>query len=156
MGKLAPQLGVFLIGFLFAMGLGLGGMTDPSKVIAFLNIAGDWDPSLAFVMGGAIAVHVVLYRLILRRPSPVYGARFQVPTRRDFTPRLVVGASLFGFGWALGGYCPGPSIVSVASLAPSALVFVLAMAVGMYGYTLFDAQATRARVSGAGEQHPSV
>ena len=155
MPRFASLASVFATGFLFAIGLGISGMTDPTKVIGFLNVAGDWDPSLAFVMGGAIAIHLVLYRWIVKQPSPIFGSRFQIPTRRDLTPRLVAGATLFGFGWALGGYCPGPGIVSVASLAPSALVFVGAMVVGMYAFRVFDAQvaAARARAAAKGASH---
>ena len=121
----------FVGGFVFALGLGLSGMTDTGKVIGFLNLAGDWDPSLAFVMMGAIAMHLTLYRIILRRQSPLWGDRFHVPTRRDISPQLVVGAAIFGVGWGLGGYCPGPGLVSLAAVGPSALVFVLFMIAGM-------------------------
>jgi uncharacterized protein len=121
----------FLGGLLFALGLGVSGMTDANKVIGFLDLSGDWDPSLAFVMAGAIGVHLILYRLILRRQSPLFGDRFQIPTRRDITPQLVGGAALFGVGWGLGGFCPGPGLVSLAGFGSSAAVFVLSMLSGM-------------------------
>jgi uncharacterized membrane protein YedE/YeeE len=111
-------------------------MTQPAKVTGFLDVAGDWDPSLALVMVGAIAVHAVLYRLILRRPAPLLDASFHVPVRRDVDAPLVVGAAIFGVGWGLGGVCPGPAVVCVASGAPTALVFVLAMFVGMGAHHL--------------------
>lgn len=126
-------------GLLFGAGLALSGMTQPSKVMAFLDFTGDWDPSLAFVMMGAIAVHAVLYRLVRRRSSPLFQTTFHVPTRRDVDPRLVAGAALFGLGWGLGGFCPGPGIVSAASLDPSALVFVAAMLGGMLLQHVTDA-----------------
>jgi len=123
---------VFFSGALFALGLGVSGMTDADKIIGFLNLAGDWDPSLAFVMVGAIGVHLVLYRLILRRRSPLFAERFRVPTRRDIDRRLLGGSVLFGVGWGLGGFCPGPGIVSVMSFGAEALVFTVAMLGGMW------------------------
>jgi uncharacterized membrane protein YedE/YeeE len=124
----------FLVGLVFALGLGLSGMTQADKVIGFLNLAGAWDPSLAFVMMGAIAVHLVFFRFTVRRPSPLLGGRFGIPTRTDIDPRLVGGSAIFGVGWALGGYCPGPGLVSAASGGASALVFVAAMTGGMLLY----------------------
>ena len=102
-------------------------MTKPSKIIGFLDIAGDWDPSLAFVMAGAIAVHFVAYRLIRRRSAPLYDTQFHLPTRRDIDLRLVLGAALFGVGWALGGFCPGPGIVAAGGGSLHAVIFVVAM-----------------------------
>ena len=121
----------FVGGFVFALGLGLSGMTDTGKVIGFLNLAGDWDPSLAFVMVGAIGVHLLLYRLILRRQSPIFGDRFHIPTRRDISPQLVGGAAVFGVGWGMSGFCPGVALVSLAGLGSAAGVFVLFMLGGM-------------------------
>jgi len=128
----------FGIGALFALGLGVSGMTQPQKVVSFLDFTGDWDPSLGFVMGGAIAIHLALYKWILKRPSPLMGLRFGIPTRRDITGRLVAGAGLFGLGWGLGGFCPGPGLVGVGGLGANAVVFVIAMLVGMHGFHLVD------------------
>jgi uncharacterized protein len=122
------------VGLLFGAGLGLSGMTQADKIIGFLDLSHEWDPSLAFVMLGAIAVHFVLFRLILRRPTPLFAQRFGIPTRADLTPRLVVGSGLFGVGWALGGYCPGPGLVSAATGAAPALLFVFSMLVGMRAF----------------------
>ncbi len=119
-------------GALFAVGLVVGGMTDPGKVVGFLDFAGRWDPSLMFVMGGAVMVHFVLFRLVLKRPTPVFDAKFHLPTRRDVDLRLVLGAALFGIGWGLGGYCPGPGLVSIASGGVAPVLFVAAMAAGMW------------------------
>jgi uncharacterized membrane protein YedE/YeeE len=119
------------MGLLFAIGLGVSGMTDANKVIGFLNLAGEWDPSLAFVMVGAIGVHLVLYTVILRRESPLFNKAFQLPTRRDIDPRLVAGSAVFGVGWALGGFCPGPGLVSAAGLGVEAAVFCVTMLAGM-------------------------
>lgn len=121
----------FVSGLLFALGLALGGMTNPAKVIAFLDVFGQWDPSLAFVMVGAIAVYAPAFRLTTRRPTPLFGSRFELPTRRDIDVPLVLGATLFGVGWGLSGYCPGPAVVGLASFGRGALVFGAAMFAGM-------------------------
>jgi uncharacterized membrane protein YedE/YeeE len=118
-------------GALFGIGLALSGMTKPSKVVGFLDLFGAWDASLAFVMMGAIAVHLVAHRLITRRSSPLFDRRFHLPTRKDLDVRLVVGAAIFGVGWALAGFCPGPGLVSAASGTVAALVFILGMTLGM-------------------------
>lgn len=137
------RLVVFASGVLLALGLGVSGMTNADKVIGFLNIAGDWDPSLAFVMVGAIAVHWLLFRLILRRESPFFGGNFGIPTRRDITVRLVVGSALFGVGWGLGGFCPGPGIVTSMSFGSEALAFLSAMVVGMLSFHAFESQLSK-------------
>lgn len=126
-----PNVTAFLSGALFAAGLTLGGMTQPEKVTGFLDVTGAWDPSLAFVMMGAVGLNVVLFRFVLRRTGPVFGGIFQLPSRKDVDGRLVAGAAIFGAGWGLGGYCPGPGLVSLAAGRLPALVFVLAMAAGM-------------------------
>lgn len=125
-------------GILFGAGLIVSGMTQADKVIDFLDISHQWDPSLAFVMVGAIGVHVVLYRLILQRQSPLFAESFGIPTRTDIDPRLVGGAALFGIGWGLGGYCPGPGLVSSMSGAGNAVAFVLALSVGMQLFHMWE------------------
>lgn len=120
-----------LAGAVFGFGLALSGMTRTEKVRGFLDFLGAWDPSLMFVMGGAVLVHMVAYRVVARRASPVFASTFLVPTRSDLTARLVVGSALFGVGWALGGFCPGPGVVSLVSGAPSAVAFVIAMLAGV-------------------------
>lgn len=121
----------FLAGIIFAIGLGISGMTLPSKVIGFLDVAGDWDPSLAFVMGGAIAVHLTVNRFVQKRGRPLLADIFHLPTRSDVDGKLIAGAVLFGVGWGLGGFCPGPALVSAAAGQKEALLFVAAMTVGM-------------------------
>ena len=121
----------FGTGALFAVGLAISGMTKPSKVAGFLDIAGAWDASLAFVRVGAIAVHFALYRIISRRSSPLFDAKFHLPTRKDIDTRIVLGAALFGVGWGLGGFCPGPGLVAAGAGSPNALVFVAGMTIGM-------------------------
>jgi uncharacterized membrane protein YedE/YeeE len=120
-----------LSGLLFALGLGLGGMTQPAKVVGFLDVAGHWDPSLACVMAGALAVHGLLGRLVRRRPAPVLASRFVLPTRTDLDGSLLVGAALFGVGWGLVGFCPGPAVTALGGGMPEAAMFVPAMLAGM-------------------------
>jgi uncharacterized protein len=127
-------IGSFCSGLLFAIGLGIAGMTLPQKVLAFLDVTGDWDPSLALVMFSSAGVYFALHRLVLRRGQPLAGARFALPTRRDIDAPLVVGAAMFGAGWGLVGLCPGPAVAALASLHEDALVFFVSMIAGMYAY----------------------
>jgi len=118
-------------GALFGAGLALGGMTDPARVRGFLNLFGAWDPTLAFVMGGAVIVMAIAWRLRERMSRPLFGERFSLPDRSDFDARLIAGAALFGTGWGIAGLCPGPAIASLALAPLSVLPFVLAMLAGM-------------------------
>lgn len=120
----------FIVGLLFATGLAISGMTQPQKVIGFLN-PWDWDPSLLFVMLGAVGVHLISYPLIRRRSSPLLDTKWHVPTRKDVTTRLIVGSALFGIGWGLAGFCPGPALTSLASGDTRSALFVGAMIFGM-------------------------
>lgn len=120
-----------LAGILFSLGLGLGGMTDPQKVVGFLDVAGTWDPSLMFVMMGALGAHFTTRRLLLRRKRPLFAESFPDLPRGRITGRLVAGSALFGIGWGLGGYCPGPGITSVGAGGTSAVLFVVSMLGGM-------------------------
>lgn len=128
----------FGIGLLFATGLGLAGMTQPGKVVGFLDFLGNWDPSLAFVMAGGIGVHLLTYKWIVGRPSPLMAERFQIPTRRDLTSRLVMGSALFGIGWALAGYCPGPGLVAAGAFTGNGLLFIASMVAGMTAFRYVD------------------
>jgi len=125
------QLSAFIFGVVFALGLGLGGMTQPAKVIGFLDIAGTWDPTLAFVMGAAVAVAAILFPRILGRQAAWLGDRFVLPQKKDLDVPLLGGAAMFGVGWGLSGYCPGPAVVSLVTGAPPVLVFVAFMALGL-------------------------
>ena len=127
-------LAALLAGLVFGAGLVVSGMTQADKVIDFLDLSDAWDPSLAFVMGGAMTVNLVFYWLTVRREKPLFAVRFAIPTRRDIAGRLVGGAALIGVGWALGGYCPGPGLVSGSSGAPHARAFVGALGVGMVAF----------------------
>ena len=121
----------FLLGIVFAVGLGISGMTQPAKIIGFLDVTGNWDPSLLFVMAGAVAVTVVTFPWVLRRGRPLVTADFRLPTRKAVDCALVIGAALFGIGWGLAGYCPGPALVSAATGSEPVLVFVFAMISGL-------------------------
>ena len=128
----------FGVGLLFGMGLMLSGMTDPGKVIGFLDLFGSWDPSLALVMGGAIMVGVFAFTVAKKRTTTFLGGMLRFPTNADIDKKLVIGSLMFGAGWGLAGFCPGPALVSMADGQPKALVFVLAMLVGMLGFELMD------------------
>lgn len=122
----------FFGGALFSIGLGVSGMTDPNKVIGFLDVTGSWDPSLAFVMGGAMVPNIILFRFILKRDKPLFDDRFHLPTKTGLDGSLIGGAALFGVGWGMSGYCPGPAIASVAGGGSSAILFVATMIVGVF------------------------
>ncbi|MDQ0314449.1 DUF6691 family protein [Amorphus orientalis] len=123
----------FLSGLLFGLGLVVSGMANPAKVLSFLDLFGAWDPSLIFVMGGAVVVTFVGYRLVLKRSAPMFMSGFDLPGTRLIDARLVLGAMVFGIGWGIGGYCPGPALTALPLLAPGTLVFVPAMLVGIWG-----------------------
>jgi uncharacterized membrane protein YedE/YeeE len=121
----------FACGLVFALGLGISGMTSPRKVVAFLDFSGRWDPSLALVMAGAVGLFAIGYALSKRRAAPLAGGAFLTPQSTRIEPRLIVGATLFGVGWGIAGYCPGPAIVALASGAAAPVVFTAAMVVGL-------------------------
>ena len=121
-----------LTGILFGLGLSISEMINPVRVIGFLDVFGRWDPTLVFVMGSALAVTLPAFTFILRRPRPLFDHRFFLPTQRDIDGPLIFGAALFGIGWGLGGFCPGPALAALASGAPAVSVFVLAMLGGQW------------------------
>ncbi len=132
------KVGAFLGGLLFGVGLAVAGMTQPAKIIGFFDFFGDYDPSLAFVMGGAILVYAPVYRWAVRTwQRPIWAPAFSLPTRKDIDARLVIGSAIFGVGWGLGGYCPGPALTSVGAGSQEAFTFGAAMLVGVGGYQLF-------------------
>ncbi|MGE0528077.1 MAG: DUF6691 family protein [Bdellovibrionales bacterium] len=120
----------FFVGFLFSIGLGISGMTQPQKVMGFLDLA-SWDPTLLYVMIGAVGIHAITYPLVRRRGSPLLGGKWHVPDRKDIAPRLLIGAAIFGLGWGLAGYCPGPALTSLVSGDPRVMTFVVSMLAGM-------------------------
>jgi uncharacterized membrane protein YedE/YeeE len=128
---MSQLLAALTSGLVFGAGLALAGMTNPAKVLAFLDIAGAWDPTLALVMAGAVAVNATGYALTKRRAKPLFADAFALPTRSDLDARLLGGAALFGVGWALVGLCPGPALASLARGESEVFAFVAAMALGM-------------------------
>jgi uncharacterized membrane protein YedE/YeeE len=127
----AVDLVALAAGALFAAGLALSGMSNPRKVLAFLDLAGAWDPSLACVMGGALAVHSIAVRRQRRQARPIYNDAFSLPDQSQIDGRLIGGAALFGVGWGMAGYCPGPALFSLVSGNLGCIVFVLCMLLGM-------------------------
>lgn len=139
MSASARELGVALgSGSLFAVGLAVSGMTRPEKVIGFLDVLGGFDPTLAFVMAGAILVHATSWRLIRKRRSPLFALDFRLPAAKRPDARLIVGSALFGVGWGLAGYCPGPALTAMGSMGLAPVVFVLSMLSGMIGFAVFE------------------
>ncbi|MCW4152736.1 YeeE/YedE family protein [Halomonas sp. 18H] len=126
------SLMAYLAGLLFGLGLAISGMTDPARVLGFLDVLGDWDPTLMFVLGGAVVTNFIGYRLVWRRSHPLLAARFQLPTRQDLDARLLSGAALFGIGWGLSGYCPGPALASLIGLSVPLAAMLVAMVVGWF------------------------
>ena len=133
------------LGLLFGIGLVVSGMADPAKVLNFLDLFGTWDPSLAFVMGGAVLVAFIGYRLVWARGRPVADGGFHLPARKDIDARVIVGPAIFGIGWGLGGFCPGPALTSLGLGAAGTLAFVPAMLLGMWGARLLADGPTQAR-----------
>jgi uncharacterized membrane protein YedE/YeeE len=139
----------FVAGLLFGLGLLLSGMSDPGKVLGFLDLLGTWDPSLALVMAGAILVGMLAFTVAKKRTMNFLGGALHLPTANQIDRRLVIGALLFGAGWGLAGFCPGPGIVSMFSGQPKAAVFVLAMVIGMLLYEAADRWIHQPRTSQA-------
>lgn len=134
----------FVCGLIFGTGLVISGMSDPAKVLNFLDLFGTWDPSLAFVMGGAVMVTFIGYRVVLRRPAPMLDTVFHLPQRSDIDRQLITGAGLFGIGWGLGGFCPGPALTALPLLSTGIVAFFPALLIGMWagrmGPTLMSAR----------------
>lgn len=132
------RISEFLIGLLFGIGLIISGMTNPAKVIGFLNISGDWDPSLMFVMGGAVVIGFFGFRVAKTRRESLFGRVISLNDFKSIDARLIVGAAIFGAGWGLSGFCPGPAIASLGTGEWKALLFAFAMAIGMGLQTLYE------------------
>ncbi len=125
------HLSMFAGGLLFGLGLWISGMSSPSKVLNFLDVTGTWDPSLLLVLGGASGVTMIAFRFVAKRSLALFGGALQLPTSKDIDAPLVIGALLFGIGWGIGGYCPGPALTALSTLGRDAMVFVAAMTGGM-------------------------
>ncbi|WP_312274916.1 YeeE/YedE family protein [Candidatus Igneacidithiobacillus taiwanensis] len=132
-----------LIGLLFGVGLNVGGMTEPTRIIGFFDVFGTWDPSLAFVMAGALSVGLLAFPFLVRHGKTVLGEKMSVPTRRDITPSLVIGSLLFGSGWGLSGYCPGPALAAIGTLDTEVLLFFAAMLLGMVFHLSWERYQSR-------------
>lgn len=137
-----------LIGMIFGAGIAVSGMINPAKVLNFFDFAGTWDPSLAFVMGGALVVTAIGYRLVLKRPAPVFDAKFHLPEKKRLDAPLLAGSAVFGIGWGITGFCPGGSLPALGLGEPDAFIFVAAMVAGI-------AAARFARTMLAGGRHRS-
>jgi uncharacterized protein len=137
-------LSAFAIGLIFGLGIALSGMINPAKVLNFFDIAGTWDPSLAFVMTGALAVTIPGYRVIFRRPAPALEPRFQLPDTRVIDRRLVLGSATFGAGWGIAGFCPGGALPALGTGNPQVLIFVAALICGLLVARWLQARAAAA------------
>ena len=132
------RISEFVVGLIFGLGLIVSGMANPQKVLGFLDLAGPWDPSLALVMGGAVAVGLLGFALARKRERSLLGEPMQLPSRKDIDTPLLLGGALFGIGWGLAGYCPGPALVGVTAGVGSAIIFTLAMLAGMLLFGLWQ------------------
>jgi hypothetical protein len=142
-----PLLIALLSGLLFGAGLAISGMVNPAKVLNFLDLAGSFDPTLLFVLGGAVVTTFIGYKLVLPRFQPLFAERFRLPEKTDIDARLVGGAAIFGLGWGLTGFCPGPAIAAVVSLRIEPFIFIAAMAAGMIAVGWFDRQGEGGRAA---------
>jgi uncharacterized membrane protein YedE/YeeE len=137
----------YAIGLIFGLGISISGMANPAKVLNFFDVAGSWDPSLAFVMGGALAIAFVGYRIVLKRLAPTLAPTFQVPVARDLDARLLGGSAIFGIGWGIAGFCPGGALPALGTGRPEVLIFVVAAAIGILAARLGPPLLTRRRTA---------
>jgi len=129
--KIGAQLSALVSGLVFGIGMAISGMTNTERVQGFLDLAGAWDPTLAFVMGGGLIVTFIGYKFVLKNPAPIFGDTFHLPAKTDIDKTLLIGAVLFGAGWGLVGYCPGPAIAGLSYAYTTTLLFVPTMLVGL-------------------------
>ena len=127
-----PNIFSLISGVLFGFGLAISSMINPAKIVGFLDITGNWDPSLAFVMGGAVFVTAVTFRVILNRPAPMFANKFELPSKVNLDGKLILGAAIFGIGWAVSGLCPGPAISSIIFLDENLLIFISTLLLGSF------------------------
>ena len=138
-----PILTSYLIGLVFGLGISISGMANPAKVLNFFDVAGIWDPSLAFVMGGALFVTFLGYRLVLKRPAPLMSEYFQLPIRRDIDLSLIGGSAVFGIGWGIAGFCPGGALPAIGTGRSDVLIFIAALSAGIFAAKLMRAIINR-------------
>lgn len=136
-----------LTGLVFGIGISISGMINPAKVFNFFDVAGTWDPSLAFVMGGAVIVTFIGYRLVWRRDAPLFGGGFQIPTSNALDGRLIGGSALFGIGWGIAGFCPGAAIPALGTGRWEVVLFLVAVTAGFYGRRLFASSQPTAKAA---------
>jgi uncharacterized membrane protein YedE/YeeE len=129
----------YLSGLVFGIGISISGMANPAKVLNFFDVAGTWDPSLAFVMGGALIVTFIGYRFVLKRPAPTFASSFQLPTRRDLDLPLLGGSAVFGIGWGIAGFCPGGALPALGTGNPNVFIFTAALLAGILAAKLVQA-----------------
>ncbi len=135
------NLMALLAGLLFGLGLGLSQMIDRDRVLGFLDVSGIWDPTLLFVLGGAVTVTVITFRFVLRLSQPILAARFDLPTKKDIDKPLIVGAAIFGVGWGIAGYCPGPGITALVLGIWNPILFIIAFIVGSLTYKWYSTES---------------
>ncbi|PJZ57185.1 DUF6691 family protein [Leptospira barantonii] len=132
------NLGALFVGLLFAVGLGISGILQPSNIVGFLDVFGNWNPTLLFTMAGAVGIHFITYKLIRKRKTPMFTKNWFIPTRQEITPALVIGSVIFGIGWGLGGYCPTVSITSLASFESRPFIVFVSIIFGMLLFRFMD------------------
>lgn len=132
-----------LAGILFGLGLGLSQMIDRDRVLGFLDLAGTWDPTLLFVLGGAVGVTVIAFRFVLQMPHPLFGEKFFLPTRNDIDRPLIIGAALFGIGWGIAGYCPGPGVTALVLGIWNPVLFIISLLAGSLAYKWYASQSSQ-------------
>ncbi len=128
------KLIALLSGLIFGFGLSLSQMIDRDRVLGFLDVSGDWDPTLLFVLGGAVSITIITFRFVLRLPRPIFSSKFYLPTRKDIDLPLILGAAIFGIGWGIAGYCPGPGITALVLGIANPVLFVIAFIIGSLIY----------------------
>lgn len=128
----AQAFASFICGIVFAIGLALAGMTQPAKIVGFLDVFGNWDPSLVFVLASAVGVYYIAFQLITKRPGPMIAPKFMIPTRSDVDARSVIGALTFGIGWAISGLCPGPILTTLGAGSQSVFILLVALVIGLF------------------------
>ncbi|MBE0412697.1 YeeE/YedE family protein [Yoonia sp.] len=128
----------YIIGLIFGVGISISGMANPAKVLNFFDVAGAWDPSLIFVMGGAVVVTFIGYRFVLKRPAPMLEQKFQLPTRRDLDLPLIGGSAVFGIGWGIAGFCPGGALPALGTGKSEVFIFVAALLAGIFAVNIMN------------------
>jgi hypothetical protein len=154
--NMKQKLIALLSGLLFGVGLSLSQMIDRNRVLGFLDIAGNWDSTLLFVLGGAVGVTVITFRFVLGLPKPIFADKFYLPTRKDIDVPLIIGAAIFGMGWGIAGYCPGPAITALVLKSLNPILFIAAFIVGSLVYQGYSSQTERKKQKKESQESPSL